>query len=1110
MNPDDFLAHADFVRGLARSLVLDASSADDISQQAWLAALRQPPGGDKPVRAWMSRVVRNLVRLRQRSESRRTERERRAASLDDVPSAEEIVAREEIRRRMIEAVLDLGEPYRSTIILRYYEGLSAAEIARRSDVPAGTVRTRLMRGLNRLRKRLDTDHGGDRKSWCLLIAPLAGIKLAAPASAAATAGASLATGAVAMGVKTKVGIAAALVLGATVTLWHILPSNLGSGMNNDVAGSDGLIAATFSESAQPEQPDSIGFTRPEESFPGFAGEDNRIAIGPDNVLFSGRIVDKDTGMPVPAFHFLLQERGYVVNETVRGDSGRFSFLLNNGGRFKLTVTTSRHLAYTDYELEIPDSGLRDLEVVLDRGESVSGRVVDDFTGQPVDGTMIGYAPSYRPNDRNVGTDFKSILLGEEQTTVHTRADYAGRFFLSGLPDGIHRIVADHEDYSQEWIEIDSGDTGEIAFRLKKGPSIYGRVFDDLGEPLQGALIRLYGRNLIALQRYTKVRDDGTFRTAPLQPGEYEVSVFYYDISRRNDHPFTSEKRNVLLKNRDVEVIFSAALPDYVTWRGTLFDPGGQPAARGKITISRDTTYPWKSGSYLRNRYGTTDESGNFEIFKLLPGRYEVRVQLFRDSKRTQWMNRGIYSFDVPGLVEKDIHCSGATIMGRVLGSNGQGGIINARLAGEQGGGVFSTQFDKEGRFRLAGLRKGSYAVTASEYGYTSSSETVTVQISDENHVRDLLLTFPASGELVINVAGITESEARDSRVCFFRDGESPYMRRDSLRFEIESGFGVRRSMAPGRWNITVSIRNLGFLTRTYVISADRETKLDLNRGELVFDSQPVTVRGRVTDLGGAPVAGIEVVFMVSDVPLLADTLQGRDVQAVTDANGDYSCAGLLPGIWSINVRTQGRPEEGSGWVKKRIIVPQDPSDPFTVNLMIPSGAVTGILANSDTGLPCDMHAGDRSTQEWSGWLINVESDERHYSQSGRGTRFRLPSVPPGEYTLMMDAFGFFKYRSDPFRLAEGQTLDLGQIPLDPCGVMDLEAVDREGKSVKKLDVYSNEVKMRGYFRGKCTIDKLPVGSARIRIAANGFRDSEFSVDLRPGVIEKKRIVLDKR
>src|SRR5205823_1008819 len=63
----------------------------------------------------------------------------------------------------------LAEPYRTAVLLRYYEELSAAEIARRTEVPAGTVRWRLKEGLDRLRRQLDERSGGRRASVVALV-----------------------------------------------------------------------------------------------------------------------------------------------------------------------------------------------------------------------------------------------------------------------------------------------------------------------------------------------------------------------------------------------------------------------------------------------------------------------------------------------------------------------------------------------------------------------------------------------------------------------------------------------------------------------------------------------------------------------------------------------------------------------------------------------------------------------------------------------------------------------------------------------------------------------------------------------------------------------------
>ena len=98
---------------------------------------------------------------------------------ESLPSAARIVEREEARRRMIEVVLELSEPLQTAILLRYYEDLPPRAIAQRLDLPLGTIKTRLKRGLQQLRQSLDRKHGGDRNEWCLGLAPLAGIVPAA-------------------------------------------------------------------------------------------------------------------------------------------------------------------------------------------------------------------------------------------------------------------------------------------------------------------------------------------------------------------------------------------------------------------------------------------------------------------------------------------------------------------------------------------------------------------------------------------------------------------------------------------------------------------------------------------------------------------------------------------------------------------------------------------------------------------------------------------------------------------------------------------------------------------------------------------------------------------
>src|SRR5262249_21957009 len=59
----------------------------------------------------------------------------------------------ESARALVDLVLELEEPVRSTILLRYGEELAPRAIAERLGVPARTVESRLRRGLARLRER---------------------------------------------------------------------------------------------------------------------------------------------------------------------------------------------------------------------------------------------------------------------------------------------------------------------------------------------------------------------------------------------------------------------------------------------------------------------------------------------------------------------------------------------------------------------------------------------------------------------------------------------------------------------------------------------------------------------------------------------------------------------------------------------------------------------------------------------------------------------------------------------------------------------------------------------------------------------------------------------
>jgi RNA polymerase sigma-70 factor (ECF subfamily) len=161
-------------------VVFDETRVDDVVQQTWLAALERPPRDRSGLRAWLGRVARNFALRASRDEGRRSRRERRAAKPETTPPTVDVVGELAAHRRVVHAVLALQEPYRTTILLRFYKDLPPREIARTMDVPGPTVRTRLRRALDLLRDRFDKEHDGDRRAWCLALLPLAKPRLDPP------------------------------------------------------------------------------------------------------------------------------------------------------------------------------------------------------------------------------------------------------------------------------------------------------------------------------------------------------------------------------------------------------------------------------------------------------------------------------------------------------------------------------------------------------------------------------------------------------------------------------------------------------------------------------------------------------------------------------------------------------------------------------------------------------------------------------------------------------------------------------------------------------------------------------------------------------------------
>ena len=162
------------VYALLYRLTEDREEARDLTQETFLQAFRHIAGfrGDADLRTWLYRIAVNQARNRWRWWRRR--RREVTLSLDDdgpagraganlgarlpddaAPDPEQGALAREREEALLAALGTLSRAYREVVVLRDIEGLSYEEVASALDVSVGTVKSRLSRGRNELRRRLE-------------------------------------------------------------------------------------------------------------------------------------------------------------------------------------------------------------------------------------------------------------------------------------------------------------------------------------------------------------------------------------------------------------------------------------------------------------------------------------------------------------------------------------------------------------------------------------------------------------------------------------------------------------------------------------------------------------------------------------------------------------------------------------------------------------------------------------------------------------------------------------------------------------------------------------------------------------------------------------------
>lgn len=564
------LAERRWLEELARRLVRDPDAAADVAQQAWVKVLARRTTPVRNLRAWLASVVRSCAVDRARSESRRRSREDAVPPRAPEPTADDLLARAEAQRAVLDALLTLDPPSRTVVLLRYFENLEPVEIARRTGEPAGTVRSRLHRALATLRRRLDAAHGGDRAAWGVALVGAAewNAATALPGSAAAAATATVPTsavpwkGVVLMTTNAKVATGAAAALLLALFLWGTADGNGETPPSapppREVAAEGGRVAGEdvhAEPDARPEPPPAAEPTGDEAAIAALPGEGK--PAGPRLLPFT---VLPARGGPEPEPEpdpepddpdreprvFRAEDLKGEVRLAPAGGPGVGGMTIEPGG---------------SKWAPIPEKGTVTLR----------GRVVDR-TGRPLPGAVV-----HRIEPEAGGMDGDIVSFRHIHEIATTGDD--GRFEALRQPARAVRLVADYARAMvrprgllfHDLVPIDPAENAVVADIVLAVPvdrdafgTISGIVIDEEGAPLG---------NIRVFAGYAEGRSgkDGRFRMDTVPAGDSALLV--------EEFGWKTVKRTVTVRpgaTTELEVRLELAVTGDLVVSGVVRDRQGNP------------------------------------------------------------------------------------------------------------------------------------------------------------------------------------------------------------------------------------------------------------------------------------------------------------------------------------------------------------------------------------------------------------------------------------------------------------------------------------------------------------------------------------------------------
>lgn len=943
----DILANTAWMRRLAQRLVADAAERDDVVQAAWLQALVHASATPN-VRPWLAAVVRNVARMGFRGQARRRAREDAAILATRPATPEELVDRVETEREVATELLALDEPYRTTLLLRYYEDLSAADIARRVGVPAATVRSQLKRGLEALRARLDQKRGGDRRRWALALVPTAtALRGAAVKTIAGAIGGALI---MKSALKATIGVAVLLLVGwGSVVVWRAHAP--GGEVTQSRAGVAWRVPGGLGVPGR--APATIAGVRVPDWFGQRGAAIRRIAgrVTAGGAPIAGATVELGSA---------LSDAGLLPAATRRtGADGRFDFGLVPPAPYSVTATAADHSADVR-EVDTRDPGAASDRIELRLGGCDAQLVghVNDASGGPIAGARLCYA--------------------DARASACVQSDAAGAYRACVSPRQT-KIEVSARGYGTIDEELDTiNRTVRRDFLLTPEATIVGRVVRaDDGRPVADASVRSVSGQIghhVGAPAAAVTDGNGRFTLSALAPGRHRLFAFATGLAMSEPLELT-----VRATGTTPEIVLHLGAATRLS--GVVTD-GRDPVAGARVYVQR--AVPVGGPTSIDGADAVTQSDGSFVLESVPRGVAAFRVSRWNlVSPKSLLVDRPI----VDGV--RIVVSALGSIAGHILrqGKPAANVFVGLNTVTLEPVAVFS---DADGSYALRGLRAGKYMVDAQDqaHGFGALSPEIVLGPGEQRTGVDLECTFagaisgvvvedngrPAAG-VWVNFAALHKvdvGQAITGTDGSFRAGTLGGG--DDYRIEVRDGGDTGHDFAAAD----------GSYSTIYVPNSESE----VSGVRIVIHRTHQTISGTTVGADGQPLSDVQVVAFRaaggSDERLDLDD-QFQRPSAISGADGRFAIADLDSGAFVLRARGGDGAEghlDGVAAGAQGVVLP-----------LQPSGGIDGELVGFATPPEVTARLNQPFLPPQPAWA------------AVSGTSFQLRGLAPGNYVVYADGSG---------------------------------------------------------------------------------------------------------